>query len=64
MRRGSRNGASARGANKHLPRGRQWINQMVLRKDAMWGKDWFPGKVTQWNEVTNKHHIVYEKTTE
>jgi len=49
---------------KQLPKGRQWIGQVVHRKDAAWGKDWFPGKVTQWNEVTNKHHILYEKTVD
>lgn len=30
---------------KQLPKGRQWIGQVVHRKDAAWGKDWFPGKV-------------------
>jgi len=71
MRRASRNGGAQprRGSNsgsstKQLPRGRQWILQTVFRKDESWGKDWFPGKVTQWNEVTNKHHILYEKTVD
>jgi len=47
-----------------MPKGRQWIGQTVFRRDTSWGKDWFPGKVTQWNEVTNKHHVLYEKTVD
>ena len=48
-----------------MPTKRQWVGETVLRKEKdLWGKDWYPGRVVNWNEVTNKHNVVFEKTAD
>ena len=50
---------------KKLPIKREWVGETVLRKEKdLWGKDWYPGRVVNWNEVTNKHNVVFEKTAD